>query len=80
MQVISPESGLPFSDAGAWALVAECLERGCALTEIVLEKPAGERAYVMIEPVGERSVYMKVQLGNGTILGRSFHYSDPDHD
>lgn len=67
-----------FTDASAWELVASELEAGRDVKTIVLKKPPGATAYVVLielEP-GERPLYIKVQLGAGTIIGRSFHYSN----
>lgn len=78
-QIINPEVGLPFSDAGAWEFIAQQLEAGQPLTEIVLDKPPGKSGYVMIiHLVDERpSLYVKLELGGaGKVFGRSFHYSE----
>lgn len=78
--VINPEDGQPFTDAGAWELIAQLLED----TEVqsveitTLDHPLGKIGYVMKRdwPTGE-VLYIKVHYGHGpSILGRSFHYSD----
>ena len=67
-----------FTDAAAWELIASKLERGHAVEIIELHHPPGRTGYVMmidIEP-GQPQLYVKLQLGSGKIIGRSFHYSE----
>ena len=65
------------SDAAAWELIASQLEAGCEVETIILEKPPGATGYVMlIELEPGRPIYIKLQLGSGKIIGRSFHYSE----
>lgn len=73
--MIDPETTLPFGDAGAWELIADRLEAGEELTEIELQKPRGKKAYVMKIPLAPNSprVYVKLQLGAGKVIARSFH-------
>ena len=76
-QVIDPASGAPFTDAGAWELIAAKIKSGHDVETVALRKPAGATGYVMkieIDPAAPR-LYVKVQLRAGKILGRSFHYS-----
>ena len=76
-QVREPSTDMPYTEVGAWHLIADLLDRGHPLEEIVLCKPPGKRAYVMhveLEP-GQPRLYIKLQLGNGKVIGRSFHYS-----
>lgn len=77
-QVVNPESGLPFTEVRAWEYIADLLDANHPLTEIALEHPPGELAYVMTVSLGERTpeLYVKLQLLRGKVLGRSFHYSD----
>ncbi|BBD02447.1 hypothetical protein YGS_C2P0461 [Sphingobium sp. YG1] len=43
---------------------------------ISLAKPAGKTGYVMIvEGFGGEKIYIKLQLGSGQVIGRSFHIS-----
>ncbi len=76
--VNEPESGLPFTDRGAWNFVADCIEEGHELQERFLRKPEGARGYVMhIRLEANRSLlYVKVELVGGRLWGRSFHYSE----
>ena len=67
-----------FTDAAAWEFIASRLEDGHPVEIVELRKPAGATGYVMkidIEP-GRPQLYVKLQLGSGKIIGRSFHYSD----
>jgi hypothetical protein len=73
--VINPEDGQPFTDTAAWEFVARCLESLVDLDRVQLEKPAGKIAYVFTVPIGASVLYVKLQLGSGSVIGRSFHYS-----
>lgn len=67
-----------FTDTAAWELIASKLEDGHPVEIVELEKPPGATGYVMkidIEP-GQPLLYVKLQLGSGKIIGRSFHYSE----
>jgi hypothetical protein len=73
---------MPFTEAGAWQFVAECLEAGEELEEVILHKPPGRLGYVMkvrVHPTHD-FIYIKLQLGAGKVIGRSFHYSQTDND
>ena len=77
-QVANPESlGMPFTGPAAWDLIASRLEGGHPVEVIELDKPPGATGYVMkidIAP-GQPQLYVKLQMGSGKIIGRSFHYS-----
>lgn len=73
--VTNPQSGFPFTDAGAWEFVAEKLAENLPLKKIILDKPPGAQAYVILIPIDDRTLYVKLQLGAGKVIGRSFHYS-----
>ena len=82
-QVRNPDGLLDthFTDAAAWELIASRLEDGHPVEVVELRKPAGATGYVMkidIEP-GQPRLYVKLQLGSGAIIGRSFHYSERDN-
>ena len=67
-----------FTDAAAWDLIASKLEDGHPVEVIELEHPKGRTGYVMkieLDPE-DRALYVKLQLGSGKIIGRSFHHSD----
>ena len=79
-QVIDPAAGLdgPFTNAGAWELIASKLDHGHDVEVINLRKPRGARGYVMkirIDP-NAPMLYVKVEFRAGSIIGRSFHYSE----
>jgi hypothetical protein len=81
-RVINPNDreGRSFSPAGAWEFIADALEAGEELAEITLDKPAGKSAFVMklrIHATKPR-LYIKLELGSGKVIGRSFHQSDYD--
>ena len=67
-----------FTDAAAWELIAARLEEGHPVDVVSLRKPPGRKGYVMKIPLGDDvpPVYVKLQLGSGTVIGRSFHYSE----
>lgn len=76
MTVTNLEDGNPFTPDAAWEFVAQSLEDASqSIHWVELSKPPGKKALVMIVPYGGRQVYVKFQLGAGTIQGRSFHYS-----
>ena len=67
-----------FTDGGAWELIADKLEAGHDVEVVALHKPPGAKGYVMHIRLGsdEPLLYVKLQLGRGKVIGRSFHYSD----
>lgn len=67
-----------FTDASAWELIATRLEHGEEVGVIELQKPKGAKGYVMTIDLGPEvpALYVKLQLGSGKIIGRSFHYSE----
>ena len=79
-QVTHPSSGMPFTMNGAWLFIQEKLEEGHPLKEVVLDTPPGKKGYVMKIDLGanQPKLYVKVQLGSGSVVGRSFHYSEFD--
>ena len=81
-QVHNPDGVLDshFTDASAWDYIATKLENGHPVEVMLLDKPPGAKGYVMkidIEP-DMPQLYIKLQLGPGKIIGRSFHYSDQE--
>ncbi len=79
-QVRNPNGVLDshFTDASAWEYIATKLENGHPVDAMRLDKPPGAKGYVMkidIEP-DMPQLYVKLQLGSGKIIGRSFHYSE----
>ena len=79
-QVRNPKGGLDthFTDATAWELIASKLEDGHGIEVIDLRKPPDTLGYVMkIWMESDRPLlYVKLQLGEEKIIGRSFHYSE----
>ena len=77
-----PAAGLdvPFTNAGAWELIASRLENGHHVDAIDLRRPQGAKAYVMKIKVDPNTpmLYVKVEFRGGKIRGRSFHYSEHD--
>ena len=76
-EVRNPGSGETFTEAGAWEFIVACLEEGQALKPVPLDHPPGKTGYAMTVPGGPGApdIYIKLELGSGKILGRSFHYS-----
>ncbi|MDE0226857.1 MAG: hypothetical protein OXP28_17240 [Gammaproteobacteria bacterium] len=66
-----------FTDADAWEMIATRLEAGHHVEVVELRKPPGRNGYVLMIEVGpdEPAIYVKLQLGTGVVIGRSFHYS-----
>ena len=67
-----------FDDDSAWELIASSLENGHDVKTIILDQPPGKRGYVMnivLNP-GRPPLYVKLQLGRGEVIGRSFHESE----
>ena len=79
-QVPNPEGLLLpyFDDRSAWELIASRLESGHDVQTITLEQPPGKTGYVMeidLNP-GRPLLYVKLELGSGIVIGRSFHESE----
>lgn len=77
-QVLMPESGLTFTERGAWHFIADLLEAGHPCHEIVLEKPPGQIGYVIKTSgfAGCPEIYIKVTMSSHKINLRSFHDSE----
>ena len=70
----NPESGLYFSDASAWWLIADLLETGQEFKEFVLKKPSGAKGYKALHELSNGKVlYIKIEIVGNFIWGRSFH-------
>jgi hypothetical protein len=76
-EVINPQCGIPFTDITAWHFIADQIEQGCPIAEIVLKKPPGEIGYELqiLGAEGCPAIYVKIRIKHGRILGRSFHNS-----
>jgi len=75
--VADPQTLLPFTEVGAWNFVADSVEDGVTIEEVVLEKPPGATGYVIKVTVSRTdTIYIKLRLRGTLVIGRSFHYSD----
>jgi hypothetical protein len=80
-KVVNPEVDMPFTEAGAWDLVARLLDAGHPIQQVSLRQAcSAETGYVILVDLkpGMPKLYVKLQLKHGKICGRSFHYSDRD--
>src|SRR5579862_3106116 len=77
-QVAHPQSGLPFSDCGAWNFIADLLESDHHVEEIIMTKPPGKIGYEMLVDGywGCPQIYIKLTLSSNMVHGRSFHNSE----
>lgn len=67
---------LYFTEESAWEYIADALEANCEVEKIMLVKPAGKFGYVLLLPsMSAAPIYVKLQLGSETVIGRSFHES-----
>jgi len=76
--VLNPDTGQPFTPVAAWEFVVACLEdERVSLTSKPQDIPPGSTAFEMIVPIGTGGdrLYIKLRLGSGIVLGRSFHYA-----
>ncbi len=67
-----------YHDDSAWELIASRLEEGHDVETIILDQPPGKTGYVMkidLHP-GRPLLYVKLELGSGVVIGRSFHESE----
>ncbi len=66
-----------FTHEGAWEFIADVLEARHPFEEVDQDDPPGIKAYQMVVDIGEAipPVFIKVRLGAGKVLGRSFHNS-----
>lgn len=69
-----------FTNPTAWDLIAARLEKGQDVELVKLNKPKGRLGYVTLIHLGPDvpRLYVKLQLGAGIVIGRSFHYTDHD--
>src|SRR5262249_12285579 len=77
MQTTNPKTKQAFTEDAAWEFVAEVIENGAPIEELILDKPPGKKAYVL-KPAGAHgsTIYIKLQLMGDHVRGRSFHLSD----
>jgi hypothetical protein len=74
-RVLDPRTGQCFTYAGAWDFILEKLKKGHRLREKPLRKPPDGKGYVLLVRTAEGKIYIKLQLGHQSVIGRSFHYS-----
>ena len=67
-----------FDDDSAWELIASSLEDGHDVETIALDRPPGKTGYVMKIALDPKRplLYVKLELGSGVVIGRSFHESE----
>ena len=71
-----PDSGEAFTPDGAWTFIAELLAGGVDVETIVLDKPPGRTGFVILcDGWADEKIYIKLELGSGLVVGRSFHVS-----
>ena len=77
----SETTGMPFTDDEVWHFIADRIEEGHEIEVIEMEDKPGTHGFTMLVDVEghERPLYIKVQLGSGVVIGRSFHWSTIDH-
>jgi hypothetical protein len=72
-----PDSGEAFSDDSAWTFIADLLGCGHEIEVIILDKPPGKTGYVLkCDGHDGEKIYMKIMMGSGKVIGRSFHVSE----
>jgi hypothetical protein len=76
-QFTDPRTRQAFTDEGAWSYIVEHLEAGLEIQEMTLDRPKGAKALVlMLSGVNAPKIYVKLQICNGRVVGRSFHESE----
>lgn len=77
-EVRDPRTNGFFTETSAPEYIAILLEQGHPVEEIVLTKPKGKRGFVMKKQLnpGHGELYIKLQMGHGCVICRSFHLSD----
>ncbi len=75
--VVNPDTGLAFTEAGAWELIADLLDGGHPIETITLDNPPGKTGFVLLYEFAPGTVplYIKIQFGAKGVIGRSFHIS-----
>src|SRR5258706_8714415 len=76
--VVNPDcpDGLPFTPLNYWPFIAAKL-LDATVDVVVMTMHDGKRGYVLKVPAKPHgTIYIKLQIGCGYVIGRSFHYSD----
>lgn len=73
-----PSSGEYFTEPGAKEFIVQLLEQGHPMEEVQMHTAPGRTGYVLKAKgwSSEPDIYIKLQLGSGKIICRSFHPSD----
>ena len=77
----SAATGMRFTDDEAWHFIADRIEEGHEIQVIDMDDKPGTHGFVLLVDVEghDQPLYIKVQLGSGVVIGRSFHWSTKDH-
>lgn len=72
------DGGYSYTDAGAWAALADYLESDAPIYTTSLDKPPGAWAYVLFLAPTKlwRGIYMKFEVTGPGLHGRSFHHPE----
>ena len=71
-----PSTGEPFTEDSCWTFVAEAITAAASIEVIQLKRPVGKRGFVMkLDGHDGVVIYVKLQLLDAIVLGRSFHES-----
>lgn len=75
--VWDPRFEMFFTDAGAWAYIIELLESGTEFAAVQLRRPPDTIGYEVALKLAPNlpEVYIKIQIFQARIWGRSFHNS-----
>ena len=74
--VKDPRFGTPFTREGAWDFIVEQIEmKKTEVKQTLLKKPTGKVGYEFTVKTEYGEIYIKLRLGEDSIIGRSFHYS-----
>ena len=73
---VRDRNGEFFTDVGAWDFVADLVENGHPMRQVVLEHPVGKIAFTMTVRVDREGpeIYIKLRLSKN-VIGYSFHYT-----
>ncbi|MEM6301293.1 MAG: hypothetical protein AAF749_06095 [Pseudomonadota bacterium] len=80
-EVICPETGQVFTAFSCWSFVRQLLVDAHPMTVVRLDVPPGAKGFVMkvLGAEGCPEIYIKLQIGQGLLVGRSFHNSYPEN-
>lgn len=73
-----PQTGETFTIESSWEFIAELLKSNHPIEIMKLKIPPDKTGYVMKTfGYGGVPIYIKLQMGSGVVIGRSFHISTP---